>query len=353
MRIQKITAILLLTGFLMPTCKISDTNDIQNHTLFADQDFKVAKKLNGRKLSYFKLNNPRDLHIIDTLFITVDRKTDYLINVYNLKTGKKLNNLIKKGKGPFELISLDELQKQFDTRTILAFGTKQKKVIEFSYNDLLKAQSEIDFKEFFIKDQGCMRIIKHNEHYIGLTLRDSLVRRLYFYDNSGKMTKATGEYPKLVPLVGNMLDGFLFNAYLGVLPNNKIALSYKNMDLIELYNTDYRIIKRLRGPGKTLPSFQLKTRGDFKWIGFNDDQISAYGKIITDYSNNEFWVPYSGRRLNEAGYLKSIIYVFGQDGSFHKKYSLDIPVFRIDVDFKNKIIYAINYPELDVYEFKY
>jgi len=347
------TLALVICVVLLYSCYENNKPDLSDYVRFSESDFHSSEKLFGSKITKLKLENPRNIYSIDSLLITVDRKTDFLLHVYSLKTGKKINDLIPKGKGPFELLSVDYIQTRNLEKRILVFGTVEKKVVEFSYSDLIKKNSDIAFTQFFIKDQGCLRVIKNGDDYIGLTLRDSIVKRLYIYNNNGQMIKAIGNYPTLVPMVGNMLDAVLFEAFHQISPDGNMLLAYRNMDLIEIYDNHYNLKKKLFGPNGTLPSCQLKSTGAYKTIGFNDDQINTFGEIISNPNNNEFWVSYSGRKLNDKGYLYSKIFVFDSNGSFLKKYDLDVPVYKMNVNFKLKKIYALTYPEMDVYEFKY
>jgi hypothetical protein len=337
----------------LQSCNISNKPDFSGYTQFSEQDFQLSEKLTGSKVTNVKLENPRNIYIIDSLIITVDRGTDYLLHVYSLKTGKKINELIRRGKGPHELLSTDYIQKRSEEKRILVFGSVEKKIIEFSFDDLLKNSSDIVYTEFLINDQGCLRVVKDKDNYIGLTLKDSIVKRLYVYNSKGTTVDAVGDYPSVVPKVGHMLDAVLFEAYHAIFPEGTIILSYRNMDLIEIYDKNYNFKKKLFGPAGVLPSYQLKSNGTFKSIGFKEDQICTYGDIITNPMNSEFWVSYSGHKISDQGYLNSRIFVFDTNGSFLKRYELNIPVFKMDVDFKSRKIYAITYPELAVYDFKY
>lgn len=207
--------------------------------------------------------------------------------------------------------------------------------------------------EFFIKDQGCLSVKRSQDSYIGLSIKDSVLNRLYIYNKEGKMINFQGKYPSVVSMVGNMLDAILFDAFHEILPDGSIVLSYRNMDLIEVYDKHFKLKKKLWGPNGTLPSYQINSKGNFKWIGFKDDQIETYGEIISNASNNEFWVSYSGRKVTDKGYLFSKLFVFSINDSFLKKYELNIPVFKMDVNFKLRKIYAITYPEIAVYEFNF
>ena len=347
------TLALVICMLFLNSCHINNKPDSSDYVKFSESDFHSSEKLFGNKITKLKLENPRNIYTIDSLIITVDRKTDFLLHVYSIKTGEKINDLIPKGEGPFELLSADYIQTRNREKKILVFGTVEKKVVEFSYSDLIKKNSDIAFTQFFIKDQGCLRVIKNGDDYIGLTLRDSIVKRLYIYNNKGQMINAIGNYPTLVPMVGNMLDAVLFEAFQQISPDGIMLIAYRNMDLIEIYDKHYNLKKKLFGPNGTLPSCQLKSTGTFKTIGFNDDQINTYGEIVSNPKNDEFWVSYSGRKLNDKGYLYSKIFVFDSNGSFLKKYELDIPVYKMDVNFKLRKIYALTYPEMDVYEFKY
>lgn len=345
--------ITIICVLFLQSCNISNKPNLSGYIQFSEADFRSSEKLFGSKIANIKLENPRNIYVIDSLIITVDRKTDYLLHVYNIKTGKKINELIRKGKGPYELLSIDYVQKQDKEKRLLAFGTVEKKVIEFSFSDLLKKSSDIVYTEFFIKDQGCLRIMKNKDNYIGLTLRESIVNRLYIYNKEGKMINAVGRYPSLIPMVGNMLDANLFEAFHEILSDGTIILTYRTMDLIEVYDKDLKLKIKLWGPNGVLPSYQLKSKGTFKWIGFNEDQKDTYGEIISNPLSNEFWVSYSGRKLNDQGYLWSKIFVFDSNGTFLRKYELNIPVFKMDVNFRLRKIYAITYPEMAAFEFKY
>lgn len=337
----------------LQSCKMGNKPNLSGYIPFSEDEFRSSEKLFGNKITELKLENPRNIYVIDSLIITVDRNTDYLLHVYNIKTGEKINELIRRGKGPFELLSVDYIQKQDQEKRILVFGTVEKKVVEFSFSDLQKRTSDIVFTEFFIKDQGCLRVIRNRDDYVGLTLRDSIVNRLYIYNKDGIMVNAVGNYPSLVPMVGNMLDATLFEAFHQILADGTMVLSYRNMDLIEIYDRQYKIKRKFFGPNGVLPSYKLKSKGTFKWIGFNEDQIETFGEIIPNPMNNEFWVSYSGRKVNDQGYLWSKIFVFDANGSFIKKYELNIPVFKMDVNFRSRKIYAVTYPDIAVYEFKY
>ena len=150
----------------------------------------------------------------------------------------------------------------------------------------------------------------------------------------------------------------IVEAYRPVLTSNltdKVAVCYYWTDLIEIYDKEGKLDKRIHGPEHIYPHFE----------GHIDGEMS-FSKTVPGRSRDAFYCPvsvgdnifvlFNGKFPNEEGYnvLANQIFVFDWDGKPQKIYELDRGISNMDVDEKNKKIYGISDdPEYQVIEFSY
>jgi len=180
-------------------------------------------------------------------------------------------------------------------------------------------------------------------------------KRISHYDKNGIFLETAGEFPtwqeELSPF--ELLEGFQANLVLS--PDKKsVFLFYMQTDLIEQYDLQGKLLKRIHGPEKFFPAVKQKSHGT------NVHVSSVAGKSRDAYfsplaTGDKIYVLYSGEYFNpeKMNYLKKHLFVFDKAGKPVCRYELDQPIFCFTIDEQNQILYGISdQPEFHILKFE-
>ncbi len=334
---------LIICFVILASC--TQKNEFNNEiSFFTSADFEDSGIIELQKIKIDSLANPDYLLIIDSLLLITNYKTDYLLDIYNINTKQRINRLIRRGKGPNELIFLKEIQFDKESNHLMAFGSILQKVFLIDYNTLIDVNDFNDFKNFRVEKNNCARIVFYDPlEFVGVCYEDEPFNRLYFFNNKGEVVRSTGNYPEVVPKIGSMMDAQIFDTYMGLNENKeKLVLAYTNTDIIDIYDSKGDLMKRLMGPDKFIPQFKLvHINTNMTTVSFTSEQRNGYGRILP--SDNSFYTLYSGLKMNEkGGYLFNQILEFDWNGKTLKRYKLSLPVVDAVFDRKHKKFYFLN-----------
>ncbi|MGV8096463.1 MAG: BF3164 family lipoprotein [Mangrovibacterium sp.] len=152
------------------------------------------------------------------------------------------------------------------------------------------------------------------------------------------------------------IEGFLCN--ISVNPQDgRICLSYNLTDLIEFYDSDGILKKRVHGPDHFFPVIEQRERGEGVGVRSIEGKTrDAYFSPVV--SDSMIYLLYSGRffdlNVTESLYLVNQIFAFDWDGTPSKRFILDIPIFWFTVDEKQKKIYGLtDVPDFRVIEYQF
>ena len=323
----------------------------ENAELFLQKNIPEAIFLNGQVVEFDQMiMAPRYMTIVDTVLLLTNSGSSNFINCYDIKNNKKIVESISRGNGPEEMISARRVQVN-DTFAWI-FDKQKRKIHQYEKNDICHSSRPALLKSIQIADFMDEILVLPNEKILGLSL-DPNRKRFCFYDMGGNLISEVGEFPTFnLPLTPyEQAEAFIGDL---VYFEDKILYSCENSDLIEIYDIDGNMIKRIHGPNGFYPKVKQFDAGQEKiGVGYQKDARDAYFSPVI--YKDEIWILYSGKSESESGsnyYLKDNIIVFDWKGKPIRQYKLEPPIMTFTIDEKNKNIYALSDdPEYHIIKF--
>ena len=133
-------------------------------------------------------------------------------------------------------------------------------------------------------------------------------------------------------------------------------MAYEYTDLIEIYDSQLNLLKRIQGPDNFLPIFKLKDRGGAQVMQrlYNKTRL-AYQGIETD--GKHLYLLYGGGKTvapedGEDAIHHNQLIVMDWEGEVLELINLDHAVSNIAIDARNSVIYGLDRITSEVYAFK-
>lgn len=345
------TNILFAITFLL-TLSCSQQNKYQQAILFSQKDFDVTQSLTGSTMSFDStVMKPIKLQVYDSLLITINVGEEKLFHIYNLKSGKKIGERISVGQGPDEMLQPDFIKNS--NKFIRIFDMGNSTLSEYNINEFIDNLNPISRRKIKLNQQIFTEVSLFNQDIISFAYGAD--HPFLKFNSNGEKIGEFGDYP-----ISNIsyTNKEKTDAYQFTFTSNstdKIAICYSWTDLIEIYNKEGDLQKRIHGPAQFFPFF--KEFHDGNMIIARPEkgkQRDAYFNPVS--VGDDFFVLFNGKLVDEEGYstLSNQIYVFGWDGTPKRILSLDQGIFTFTVDKENKKIYGISdNPEFHIVEFTY
>jgi hypothetical protein len=337
-----------LTAFLFFSCR----NKSDNPDIFSEKDFAKPINLKGSVLQIDSmLMYPVDIHVVDNLLFLTNSKTEYIFDVYDLNTHKKINECIKFGNGPDEMISptIVNLTKDslwiFDRQLWFLRNYRTKDFISGSKPESLQ-KIRLGHSHYKTTVLSNNRIVAYGSH--------SMDKKFDYYDLNAKLLDSKGEYTdKSLSDRDNYLS-YRFDYTTSL--NDKIFACYTFGDIIEIYDgATGDLIKRRYGPNESKPVFKSVTRDgvtvalpvrDLTHLCYHATPVRAGNEVFVLYFGGLY-----GKFISETGNATKCnkILVFDFEGNPLRTYTLDVPVIFFTVDAEKRIIYGVtNAPDLNL-----
>ena len=320
---------------------------------FSYSDFGNSISLHGTIIEFDDiLMKPVDIRVSDSLLIMKNRGPEYHFHIFSFHDYKKKGELISFGNGPNEMIEPTILFS--DDSFIWVLDHEKRSVSKCSFNILsdtsyVNILQKTELKEYIdkaavLKDGGIISVALNPQ-----------MKRFSIFDNTGQIINNVGEYPEC-SLNFKMHEQFeaFFCDFTIDYKKQRIFMSYKQTDLIEISNLEGQLIKRMHGPDHFFPIVKQEQNGDYIKVRSQPGKTKdAY--FIPRNAGDEVFVLYSGE-VYERGKSELIntIFVFDWNGIPKRKYELDNPIYSFDVDQKNRVIYALSdSPEYHAIKYHY
>lgn len=341
--------LLLILPFL--SCRFNKDKYEQAST-FELNDFQTQKDLKSNKLEFDSLiMHPMDLIVYDSLLITVESGKDKIFHIYNINKKIHINQCISRGQGPEDMLQPEFMNSDQKSVRIIDLATSI--VFEYDLNDFITNQQPKPKKRTKLEKQIFLTAQQVNNEIIGASYMDD--NRLYVFDLDGKKIKNIINYPTRTTQQTEVEKADAY--YMKFITNetNKIALCYYLTDLVEIYNLDGVLEKRLHGPEQFFSHF--KEYQDGKYVGASPVKgLNRDAYMCPRNVGNEFFVLYNGEGIDIPNHTTSCnqMFSFTWDGTPQKIFNLDDPIFSFNVDSKNKKIYGISEtPEFHIVQYSY
>lgn len=347
--LSRYTVVALLT---LISCENKTATTYDQETRFGWQDFEV-QNLVAKKIEFAEpVMKPDQLMIWDTLLVTINRGTEKIFHLFNLKTKEKIGERITVGQGPDEMIVPFFIE---NSDSIKVYDVMTSTVYSYMVNEFVANQSPIPSRRYKLSEANFFsELASLGTNLVGVSYRPDIP--CYLFDANGqKIDGGIGSYP-----IGSVKYSDLerVDAYRGILASNgtdRFAVSYFFTDLIDIYSDKGKLIKRLHGPEHFFTRFTEYNDGNRMGSRPNHDYYrdAFYSPVSV---GDTFFVLYNGKFVNKPEYnlLAKDILVFSWDGTPLKHYQLEEGVSRIAVDSKDRKIYGISSePEYHIVEYSY
>ena len=324
----------------------------QQETTFSREDF-ITKELTGKTVEFDEpIMKPRQIMVLDTLLITCDKGTKKHFQLFSLVNKKKIGERIMIGQGPEEMIMPSFINGQDSIRL---YDMATSTVFSYSIPEFTLNADPIPARRYQLKESYIFSELAELSNGQLVASTNKPEAPCYLFDKQGEKVKNLGEYP-----VGpeKYTDIERADAYRAILTSNnkdKIAVCHFFTDLIDIYNKEGKLEKRLFGPDHFYTRFTEYHDG--KRIGSKPDPNNYRDAFYSPVSVDEhFFVLYNGKKVNGTDYnlLAKDIFVFDWNGTPKVHYKLDQGVSRITVDAQKHKIYGISdKPEFHIVEFSF
>lgn len=343
-----IKLLLTLNVFLLLSC--GDRNEYQMSTPISERDF-LKQSLTGSVLDFEDLiMNPNQLIVYDTLLITCNQNTSKLFHIFDLKTKKKIGESVSMGQGPMEMIQPYFIE---DKSSISIYDMMTTVVSQYTIEEFISNSVPSPIRQSKLSERIFSKMAFLGNDIVGSPYNPQ--HPFYLFSEKGEKKGDFASYP-VSGLTYSDLE--IIEAYrVDIVSNqkNRVAFCYNFTDLIEIYDKDGVLLKRMHGPANFFPHFKEYTDG----VVLTAKPVE--GKYRAAFYNpvsvgSDFFVLFNGRNIRDKDFsmLATQIFVFDWEGNPQKIFSLDRGVSSIAVDQKNKKIYGIsNHPEYCIIEYSY
>lgn len=357
---KKINLIIILLIAFNINCSTKNENKITDlSNSFDISSFSNKLSLSGKKLDLGLVLSPVSIFYRDSLLFISSMNQSSNMPVFNSKENfKKLGEIIINGAGPDEMLSVATIDfvgpKEFWAHDVVSSNMKK-----FNLN-IFKDSISVTMTEFvsFGGPQLTSSFID-NDRFFTTTQDINPPSRFYAFDLNGKkLEQYLSNYPDYGVELPITVKVDVFWAWPTVHPNRKkFIIAYEYLDLIEIYDRDLRILKRIHGPHQFLPDFDIKERGGYPYMqGVYERTKTAYVSLCSN--ENMIFLLYGEGRTRSKGQGEAAIHYnhivsIDWEGNPLGYYELDHGVTSIAVDWKERVIFGLDRIESEVYSFKF
>lgn len=345
--------IILFSSILCIACSNNTKNTYDNVTRISYNDFNEIQTLKGviHNLDSTILR-PNQLKIFDTLLAVITKKEKHILRLCGLHSGIEISSGIEIGQGPNDLL-LPNFVNNNSKDTILLSDRMKSVIVGYDINKFIKDKYPKAVKRVSLKHEVFGNIEILNKGFIAPAFQNSFLFNVY--DGNGNITDSIGTYPHTGVDYSSMEQLVMFGFNFATNGSNRIAVCYNWTDLIDFYNEDGVLLKRLHGPDHFMSLFKEKRRANT--VGATRVKGQTWDAYFVPMCiGDELWVVYSGAKDLESNFsdYKKRILTFGWDGTPHRILELDRGIIAFDVDIPSKKIYAISpTPEYHIVEYSY
>ena len=321
--------------------------------LFDFDTFVKIEELKGRMLEFDSMiMRPNGIRVYDSLLVLIEPRSEKLVHVFNLNTRKKIGSALSFGQGPDDMLQPKLMTN--GSHTFQLFDRSSSRIFEYDMATFLESQNPKPMRRLklsvpvFISAEQVGDCIWGYSHQVE--------HQLYVFDSGdGEKTGEIIGYPNnnISYTDTEKLDSY----YMNFISNgmNKFAICYCMTDLIEFYDFNGNLHKRIHGPEQFFAHF--KEYHDGKVISSSPDRETTRDAYFSPCNAGDcLMVMYDGGYVNDPDHtgLCSWIFSFSWNGVPNIAYKLDNPLLFMTVDSQHRKIYGIsNAPEYHIVEYSY
>lgn len=325
-----------LMGMLLAACATQETYKDCEHFTF--EDFPQEITLRSEPVEFDEpVMLPRVLAIKDSILLVQNSQTENFLHIYDLAHGKKLKECLPFGMGPEEFLRVKHIQ--VVDSLLYVFDNDKGTMTAYKIRDIVMQDTARCVSRVRIEDP-MQQALRCGDKYVALTLHPDR-KRLTFYDEEGNLLDSTGEFPEINRELTPVERMVSFLAEMAC-TDDRLFVSYMQTDLLELYDVEGSLLKRMQGPDGFFPHIREVSDGRYsKTTSVKGESRDAYFTPVA--VNGKFYVSYTGavRLPTRVSPVRDIL-VFDKDGNPLTRYRLPEPIIRFTVSPETGVIYAIS-----------
>jgi hypothetical protein len=326
---------------------------------FTIESFKDHKVLQGSKLDLGTVLAPLRIFHHDSLLFVTAEGVDKIITIYNQHSNfLHIGNIVQRGMGPDELLSVVRMDFNPDG-TFWAHDMVTGRLKKFKLEVISDAINAEVIRSISLK-WPVMNAFVLESSKVGTTTHEIIpFKRFHVYDSLGNRITEMGDYPNYEREIPPTAAVDVYNAWVSVHPDkSKFVIVHELTDLIEFYNSEFTLIKRVQGPHNFVPQFELIQRGNSMAMVRKFDLTKFAFQGVVSNDSLIFMLYANGETVSreddpeEAAHFKVIIAVDWEGNPLYV-FELSNSVISICVDWHRRTIYGLNRIESEVYAFSY
>lgn len=342
----------------MPGCSFFNKNDTEKEFYFNRLSFDSISNLNAEIIDFDTPLNPMVFNIIHDSIILVQNweGRPYFLSLYDMKSKKLIFEFIKRGRGPNEWLSASATHKSNYDNGFVLRDIHTNEAAHFDIDSLLLLGNSYSPKRFHVPDfakgdiiilDSCKRLC-FNLYHMGKnrSLSNSTESCLYPFDICNNQQSFDEEIEKHKYFTYNVTGGFI-----ALSPDkSRIIVFYKHLNLIEIFNENFDLIKRLNGPMTFNPELEIRDY-EFNAVSFKK-RTYTYGQCF--YTFKSIYVIYKGLDGLKKN-MPTEVFKLDWEGNLLHRYILsaefDIELQNLCIDSKEEYLYGTvsnwkEYPQL-------
>lgn len=339
---------MLFLYVLFISCSNTENNIIgENGKTFSEREINDVIELQGSPIPLDNVNNLIDILVLpdQELLLAIDSEGEYVCKLYSLKNYKYIRSFFKRvnetdstssvrilGSNKIDWLYLLDLDKKngyiYDLKVLNEYDSEiiPRNTVGFPYPDFGYKVIKLTNNDFFELN--------------GIT--DHEINPFNLYDSVGNFVKSVGQFPTYDKYYKTFELAQIFDGGINSFSSNKdtIVKVYYYTDIVELVDTNGKLIAIRQGPDGLIPQFKRVVKKPYSYLApTNKSKLAYYG--MPEFGNNSIYALYSGNNWSDTSQAFKII-AFDKQLTPKKLFKLNIPLTIFKIDEKRNTIYGIS-----------
>lgn len=300
--------------------------------------------------------DPRHILVVDKFLVLGNKTQTPLVEVYDISSGKMIDNFLSVGNGPNEVLIIGNLQYIPQKKALLVADLFKRKIVSYNLEHVPK-EGDLKPKVLYERDEKSTLVFDKlytGKNYLIAESRDPR-GRILLLDTTGREMGYYLPYPDKDKVDKNLDDinhADLYASAVTVSPAlDKVALATYSAGMIDICKLDKDGIVPLWNYTEFYPrGIKLITMGNNVVVIHTPQSRNGFTNICS--SPKYVYALYSGKLFEDpSSPYGNEVYVVSWDGKETYKIVLDRQINRLAVDVRDEYIYGIT-SGMDIIRFK-
>jgi hypothetical protein len=342
-----LTSLLGLVAFFL-SCSDPNEDRIKANS-YSLNDFPKKELLKGKKIQLDSSFNPTKIKIIGdkNLLLVVDKYSQYFIKIYTLDSFKFLKSFGKKGSGNEEFIGIGSIAYDIKKQLLYISDGYKSNLHIYSINSLLKSKSQkiSPLKVIQIQHPITSTLVLPNNNIVStrINLKKDSIGMFNLYDNMGSYIKYVAQYPFNGEDYPSLALYDVYSGKFAISPSSdKILYAYNNTDILDMYNLNFELKKRIQGPMGFRTNLEVEKIHGAVSVGSTTKSKVAF-RGSPRFTDSGVYILFDGETAKRKGYQTKKLLKYSSNLDLLTYYNLDKEIFDFDIDLNGKIIYGLSH----------